>query len=102
MKKIHDRYEWVSSEAQIWFCFQTSIHYYHIHNHDKQTPETLFNPLAHCLPCEERWDGPPDQTWEPVSISIHDKKELYHTYTLHHFMFKTVLINILIFLFFLW
>ena len=44
MKKIHDRYEWVSSEAQIWFCFQTSIHYYHIHNHDKQTPGALSDP----------------------------------------------------------
>ena len=28
-----------------------------------------------CHPCEERWDGPPDLTWEPVSIFIHDKKQ---------------------------
>ena len=26
-------------------------------------------------PCEERWDGPSDLTWEPVSIFIHDKKQ---------------------------
>ena len=53
-------------------------------NQVKKTPGAL----AHLPPCEERWDGPSDQTWEPVSICIHDNKQLYHIHT--HFMFNTI------------
>ena len=52
------------------------------------TQKKLQDPLAHCPPCEERWEGPPDLTWELVSICIHDNKQLYHTHT--HFKFNTI------------
>ena len=66
------------------YWFNMSLQMSLFHNHVKKTPGAL----AHLPPCEERWDGPSDQTWEPVSICIHDNKQLYHIHT--HFMFNTI------------
>ena len=74
---------WTLSFCMDWFNIILQISQFH--NHVKKK---LHDPLAHCPPCEERWEGPPDLTWELVSICIHDNKQLYHTHT--HFNFNTI------------
>ena len=75
---------WIHNFCLDWFNISLQMSLFH--NHVKQIPGA--DSLAHCPPCEERWDGPPDLTWELVSICIHDNKQLYHTHT--HFKFNTI------------
>ena len=75
---------WIHNFCLDWFNISLQMSLFH--NHVKQIPGA--DSLAHCPPCEERWDGPPDLTWELVSICIHDNKQLYHTHT--HFRFNHI------------